>query len=152
MNIMNETQIYHNLNLPIEKQREYNLERYHFLSGILDILILHLRVEKGFTLKRDAIYRHFQKQQLNFKKEEEKFNAAIADLLGSNMIEMNEDGIIFLTENGLTAYRNQLFHNIAANLYAAERSDHLSKVAMISASILSVISIVCTIISICCNS
>ena len=37
MNAETERMVYHSLNLPIEKLREYNIEKYHFLSGILDI-------------------------------------------------------------------------------------------------------------------
>lgn len=146
------TPIYHSLNLPIEKLREYNLEKYHFLSEILDILFLHLHVEKEFTLNMDNIYEHFKIQHLNFKKEKEKYNAAIVQLLSSGMIEMDSNGIISVTEKGLNAYQKLLYHNIASNLYAVDRSNHLAKVAIIAASILSIISIACTIISICCNS
>ena len=51
-----------------------------------------------------------------------------------------------MTEKGIEAYDCQLFHSIAANLYAADRSDHLAKVAIIAASILSFVSIVCSIV------
>ena len=33
MNTETERLVYHSLNLPIEKLREYNVEKYHFLSG-----------------------------------------------------------------------------------------------------------------------
>ena len=61
-------------------------------------------------------------------------------------IEIREDGIVTMTEKGIEAYDCQLFHSIAANLYAADRSDHLAKVAIIAASILSFVSIVCSIV------
>lgn len=141
--------VYHSLSLPIEKLREYNLEKYHFLSGILDIVFLHLQKEKDYYLTEDDIYEHFLNQKLNFSKEREKFNAAIAQLVGSGMVEIGNDGIVRMTKDGINAYNDQLFHGIAANLYAADRSNHLAKVAIIAASVLSVISIVCTIISIC---
>ena len=152
MNIETERLVYHTLNLPIEKLREYNVEKYHFLSGILDILLLHLEAEKNYNLSEDDIYRHFQNQNLKFEKEHEKFNAAIAQLVGSGMIEIDYNGIVRMTKDGINAYNCQLFHGIAANLYAADRSDHLAKVAIIAASVLSVISIICTIIAIICNS
>ena len=69
MNAEIERQVYHTLNLPIEKLREYNIEKYHFLSGILDILILHLEAEKRYSLTEDGIYRHFQNQNLKFENE-----------------------------------------------------------------------------------
>ena len=146
MNAEIERQVYHTLNLPIEKLREYNIEKYHFLSGILDILILHLEAEKRYNLNEDDIFRHFQNQNLKFEKEREKFNAAIAQLVGSGMIEIREDGIVTMTQKGIDAYDCQLFHSIAANLYAADRSDHLAKVAIVSASMLSLISIACSLL------
>ena len=140
------TNVYNPLNLPIQKLREYNVEKYHFLSGILDILVLHLQIIKHYDLTQEDIYRHFLNQQLNIEKEREKFNAAIAQLKGSSMIMFSEEGIVGLTDKGLAAYDSQLFHSIAANLYSAERSNHLAKVAIIAASTLSVLSILCTII------
>lgn len=151
MNAETERKVYHSLNLPIEKLREYNIEKYHFLSGILDILILHLEAEKRYSLTEDGIYRHFQNQNLKFENEREKFNAAIAQLVGSGMIKIDDNGIVCMTNEGIDAYNCQLFHGIAANLYAADRSEHLAKVAIIAASVLSFISIICTIISIFCN-
>lgn len=144
--------IYNPLNLTIEEQRKYNVEKYHFLSCILDILFYHCQVKRQYDLNEDGIFKHFENQNLEIYKEREKFKLAIAQLVGSGFIDKNENGYFFLTMEGIEAYNTQLFHGIAANLYAAERSNHLSKVAIISASVLSVISIVCTIISICCNS
>ena len=141
-------EVYHSLNLPIKKLREYNVEKYHFLSGILDVLLLHLQAEKKYNLSEDNIYKHFQNQKLHF----EKFNAAIAQRVGSGMIKIDDSGIVMMTNDGISAYNSQIFHSIAADLYAADRSNHLAKVAIIAASLLSLISIACTIISICCNS
>lgn len=150
--------VYHSLNLPIEKLREYNVEKYHFLSGILDIIIFHSQVKNNFDLTLDDIYRHFQNHNLNIENEREKFNAAIAQLKGSGMIAFRGN-IVGITDKGLDAYDKQIYHSIAASLYSADRanylanrSNHLAKVAIISASVLSIISIACTIISICCNS
>lgn len=140
------TMIYNPLNLPIDKLREYNVEKYHFLSTILDVLVYHLQVKKKYDLTADGIFRHFQEQNLMIEKEREKFNLAIAQLKGSGMIEFTDEGIIGLTNKGLDAYDCQIFHSIAANIYTAERSNHLAKVAIIAASLLSVISIVCSII------
>jgi len=144
--IDNSTFIYNSLNLPIEAQRKYNLEKYHFLSGILDILTLHLQLIKEYNLTQDDIYKHFIPHKLNIAREREKFNAAIAQLVGSGMIEIGDDGIVSMTEKGINAYDCQLFHSIAANLYAADQSNHLAKVAIIAASILSFVSIVCSIV------
>jgi hypothetical protein len=138
--------IYNPLNLPIDKFREYNVEKYHFLSTILDILVYHQQVKKKYDLTADGIFRHFQEQNLMIEKEREKFNLAIAQLKGSGMIDFTDEGIIGLTNKGLDAYDSQIFHSIAANIYTAERSNHLAKVAIIAASLLSVISIVCSII------
>lgn len=142
----NTTFIYNSLNLPIEEQRKYNLEKYHFLSGILDILIMHLQLIKVYNLTQDDIYKHFLPHKLNTNREREKFNAAIAQLVGSDMIEIGHDGIVSMTPKGIDAYNNQLYHGIAANLYAANRSEYLAKVAIIAASVLSVVSILCTIV------
>lgn len=142
----NSTFIYNSLNLPIEAQRKYNLEKYHFLSGILDILTLHLQLIKEYNLTQDDIYKHFIPHKLNIAREREKFNAAITQLVGSGMIEIGDDGIVSMTEKGINAYDCQLFHSIAANLYAADQSNHLAKVAIIAASILSFVSIVCSIV------
>ena len=139
------THIYHSLNLPIEKLREYNVEKYHFLSGILDILVFHSQTKGYFDLTLDGIYEHFQNHNLKIENEREKFNAAIAQLKGSGMITF-KGNVVGITDKGLDAYDKQLFHSIAASLYSAERSNHLAKVAMIAASILSVIAILCTII------
>ena len=144
--IDNSTFIYNSLNLPIEAQRKYNLDKYHFLSGILDILTLHLQLIKEYNLTQDDIYKHFIPHKLNIAREREKFNAAIAQLVGSGMIEIGDDGIVSMTEKGINAYDCQLFHSIAANLYAADQSNHLAKVAIIAASILSFVSIVCSIV------
>lgn len=138
--------IYNPLNLPIDKLREYNVEKYHFLSTVLDILVYHQQVKKKYDLTADGIFRHFQEQNLMIEKERVKFNLAIAQLKGSGMIDFTDEGIIGLTNKGLDAYDSQIFHNIAANIYTAERSNHLAKVAIIAASLLSVISIVCSII------
>lgn len=143
--------VYNPLNLSIDKLREYNVEKYHFLSGILDILIYHLQAEKKYTLTQDSIYKHFVMHKIKTVRFREKFNLAIAQLVGSDMIDIAQDGIITLTTKGIEAYNNQLFHSIAANLYSAERSNHLAKVAIIAASALSVISILCTIIIALCN-
>ena len=142
----NSTFIYNSLNLPIEAQRKYNLEKYHFLSGILDILTLHLQLIKEYNLTQDDIYKHFIPHKLNIAREREKFNAAIAQLVGSGMIEIGDDGIVSMTEKGINAYDCQLFHSVAANLYAADQSNHLARVAIIAASILSFVSIVCSIV------
>lgn len=141
------TMIYNPLNLPIDKLREYNVEKYHFLSTVLDILVYHQQVKKKYDLTADGIFRHFQEQNLMIEKEREKFNLAIAQLKGSGMIDFTDEGIIGLTNKGLDAYDSQIFHSIAANIYTAERSNHLAKVAIIAASLLSVISIVCSIIT-----
>jgi len=74
--IDNSTFIYNSLNLPIEAQRKYNLEKYHFLSGILDIMTLHLQLIKEYNLTQDDIYKHFIPHKLNIAREREKFNAA----------------------------------------------------------------------------
>ncbi len=140
------TMIYNPLNLPIDKLREYNVEKYHFLSTVLDILVYHQQVKKKYDLTADGIFRHFQEQNLMIEKEREKFNLAIAQLKGSGMIDFTDEGIIGLTNKGLDAYDSQIFHSIAANIYTAECSNHLAKVAIIAASLLSVISIVCSII------
>ena len=140
------TMIYNPLNLSIEKLREYNVEKYHFLSGTLDILIYHLQVEKKYSLTQDDIYKHFVLHNMKTVRIREKFNLAIAQLVGSDMIDIAPDGIISLTTKGIEAYNSQLYHSIAANLYSAERSNHLAKVAIIAASALSVTSILCTII------
>ena len=142
----NSTLVYNTLNLPINKLREYNVEKYHFLSCILDIVFLHLQAEKKYSLTEDDIYRHFQNQKLNFEKEREKFNAAIEQLVGSGMIIIDNNRIVGLTNDDIDAYNSQLYHSIAANLYAADRSEHLAKVAIYAASVLSFISIVCSII------
>lgn len=138
--------IYNSLNLPIEELRKYNLEKYHFLSGILDILTLHLQLIKMYNLTEDDIYHHFVPHKLNTDKEREKYNAAIAQLIGSGMIEIRDDGVVTMTPKGIEAYDCQLFHGIAASLYSADRADHLARVAIIAASILSVVSIICSII------
>ena len=138
--------IYNTLNLPIKKVREYNVEKYHFLSGILEIVFMHFQDEKEYRLNEDDIYRHFQNQKLYFEKEREKFNAAIAQLIGSGMIIITNDGFVGLTNDGIDAYNSQLYHSIAANLYAADRSEHLAKVAIWAASVLSFVSIVCSIV------
>lgn len=138
--------IYNPLKLSIEELRAYNVERYHFLSVILDILIYRLQVEKMYSLTQDDIYKHFEMHNIKSERLREKFSLAIAQLVGSNMIDINPNGIVSLTEEGLRAFNNQLFHSIAANLYSAERSNHLAKTAIIAASALSVISILCTII------
>jgi len=137
--------VYHSLNLPIEKLREYNVEKYHFLSGILDIIIFHSQVKNNFDLTLDDIYRHFQNHNLNIENEREKFNAAIAQLKGSGMIAFRGN-IVGITDKGLDAYDKQIYHSIAASLYSADRanylanrSNHLAKVAIISASVLSII-------------
>lgn len=140
------TPIYNALNLPIKEIRVYNVEKYHFLSYILEIVFLHYQVEKKYSLTEDDIYRHFQNQKLNFEKEREKFNAAIAQLVGSGMIIIDNNRIVGLTNNGIDAYNSQLYHSIAANLYAADRSEHLAKVAILAASVLSFVSIVCSIV------
>ena len=152
------THIYHSLNLPIEKLREYNVEKYHFLSGILDIIIFHSQVKNNFDLTLDDIYRHFQSHNLNIEHEREKFNAAIAQLKGSGMIAFRGN-IVGITDKGLDAYDKQIYHSIAASLYSADRanylaksSNHLAKVAIIAASVLSIISIACTIFSLWYNS
>ncbi len=59
----NSTFIYNSLNLPIEAQRKYNLEKYHFLSGILDILTLHLQLIKEYNLTQDDIYKQKKEEQ-----------------------------------------------------------------------------------------
>ena len=144
--------IYNPLNLSIEKLRAYNVERYHFLSGILDILVYRLQVEKTYSLTQEDIYRHFEMHNIRTERLREKFNLAIAQLVGSDMIDISPSGVITLTTKGFEAYSNQQFHSIAANLYSAERSNHLAKVAIIAASTLSIISILCTIIiAICSN-
>ena len=146
------TMIYNPLNLSVEKLRAYNVERYHFLSCILDILVYRLQVEKMYSLTQEDIYKHFEMHNIKTERLREKYNLAIAQLVGSDMIDIAPDGIISLTTKGIEAYNNQLFHSIAANLYSAERSNHLAKVAIIAASTLSVISILCTIIiAICSN-
>lgn len=151
MGVNDITMIYNPLNLSIEKLREYNVEKYHFLSGILDILIYHLQVEKKYTLTQDDIYKHFMQHNIKTVRLREKFNLAIAQLVGSDMIDIDLDGIVSLTTKGIDAYNNQLFHSIAANLYSADRSNHLAKAAIIAASSLSVISILCAIFIALCN-
>ena len=113
---------------------------------------MHLEAEKKYNLNEEDIFRHFQNQNLKFEKEREKFNAAVAQLVGSGMIEIDYNGIVSMTNDGINAYNCQLYHSIAANLYAADRSNYLAKIAIMAASVLSVISIICTIIAIICNS
>ena len=93
--------VYNPLNLSIDKLREYNVEKYHFLSGILDILIYHLQVEKKYTLTQDSIYKHFVMHKIKTVRFREKFNLAIAQLVGSDMIDIAQDGIITLTTKGI---------------------------------------------------
>ena len=152
MNYNDTVFIYNPLNLSIEKLREYNVERYHFLSGILDILVYRLQLEKAYCLTQDDVFRHFEMHNMRTERLREKYNLAIAQLVGSNMIDIAPNGIITLTAKVFEAYNHQLFHSIAANLYSAEHANHLANVAIIAASALSVISILCTIIiAICSN-
>jgi len=126
--------IYNPLNLSIEKLRAYNVERYHFPIGILDILVYRLQVEKMYNLTQEDIYRHFEMHNMRTERLREKYNLAIAQLVGSDMIDITSNGIITLTTKGFEAYNNQQYPSIAANLYSAERSNHLAKVAIIAAS------------------
>ena len=82
------TMVYNPLNLSIEKLRKYNVEKYHFLSGILDILIFRLQVEKKYTLTQDDIYKHFALHNIKTIRLREKFNLALAQLVGSDMIDI----------------------------------------------------------------
>lgn len=96
MDAENVTMIYNPLNLPIDKLREYNVEKYHFLSTILDILVYHYQVKKKYDLTKEGIFKHFQEHNLRIKKEREKFNLSIAQLVGSKMILISDDGVIKL--------------------------------------------------------
>ena len=143
--------IYNPLNLSIEKLRAYNVERYHFPTGILDILVYRLQVEKVYCLTQEDIYMHFEMHNMRTERLREKNNLAIAQLFGSDIIDIAQNGILTLTTKGFEVYNNQQYHSIAANLYSAERSNHLAKVAIIAASTLSVLSILCTIIVAICS-
>lgn len=74
-----------------------------------------------------------------------KVNTVLLQMAWAGLIVMNGE-TVSLAEEGIKAYREQRYHDIAANLYNAEQTKRLSLVAIWIASVLSVLSIIATIL------
>ena len=91
-------------------------------------------------------------QKQGIPKYDEKFAAKVNNVLlhmaWIGLISIDEDKIT-IEDEGIKAYKDQRYHEIAANLYNAEQTRKLSVSAILIASILSGLSIISTIVIAC---
>ena len=127
--------------------RKWNFEKYHMFSMILEYLVDCHQITKSDVPKENIV--GMLKQQ-GVPKYDKKFDAKITTIL----MQMGWIGLITIkgnrvsiAEDGINAYKEQRYHEIAANLYNAEQTKRLSVLAIWIASILSGLSIILTIIN-----
>lgn len=146
-------EIFNPIALDLERAREWNLEKYHMYSMILEALVYSKRNLNIEEVSVSNIEKMFRTQGLpeEDSKFDAKVNAALVQLFWMNLINYDLQSVS-ITLLGEQAYNEQRFHEIAASLYNAEQTKKLSKIAIIIASVLSGISIVTTIIIACLQS
>jgi len=121
-------------------------------SMILEILIDNKQII-NLPVSVSSISEMFQKQGIPIRDEKfaAKVNNALLHMDWIGLISIDED-IITLEDEGIKAYKDQRYHEIAANLYNAEQTRKLSVIAIWVASILSGLSIISTIAIACIKS
>lgn len=144
---MKEDWLYSPTALNLKESRRWNLEKYHMYSMILELLVYVKGDLKEEWVNIDDIERMFLKQGFprKGKKLEAKINAALAQLIWMGNITGDKHSVR-LTDDGVKAYKEQRFHAIAADLYNAENTKRLSIIAIVIASILSMLAIAATIL------
>ena len=135
--------------LDVKRLRQWNIEKYHMFSMILEILIDNKQII-NLPVSVCSISGMFQKQGI--PKHNEKFAAKVNNVLlhmsWIGLISIDEDKVT-IEDEGIVAYKDQRYHKIAANLYNAEKTRELSVAAIWIASILSGLSIISTIVIAC---
>ena len=133
-----------------QKLRQWNLEKYHMFSMILEFLVDNKQINNLPDVFVSSISGMLQKQGI--PKYDEKFaakvNNALLHMAWIGLISIDEDKIT-IEDEGIKAYKDQRYHEIAANLYNAEQTRKLSVIAIWVASILSGLSIISTIVIAC---
>lgn len=144
---MKEVLLYSPTALNLKESRRWNLEKYHMYSMILELLVYVKGNLKEEWVNIDDIERMFLKQGFprKDKKLEAKINAALAQLIWMGYITGDKHSVR-LTDDGVKVYKEQRFHAIAADLYNAENTKRLSIIAIVIASILSMLAIAATIL------
>ena len=132
-----------------EKLRQWNLEKYHMFSMILEFLVDNKQIN-NLPVFLSNISEMLQRQGI--PKYDEKFaakvNNALLHMAWIGLIAIDEDRVS-IEDEGIKAYKDQRYHEIAANLYNAEQTRKLSVTAIWIASILSGLSIISTIVIAC---
>lgn len=131
------------------KLRRWNLEKYHMFSMILEFLIDSRQIVY-LPVSIYSISGMLQKQGIpeHDKKFAAKVNNVLLHMSWMGLISMDEDKVT-IEDEGIKAYKDQRYHEIAANLYNAEQTRRLSVAAIWIASILSGLSIISTIVIAC---
>jgi hypothetical protein len=147
---MKEDWLYSPTALNLKESRRWNLEKYHMYSMILELLGYVKGDLKEEWVNIDDIEIMFLKQGFprKGKKLEAKINAALAQLIWMGYITCDKHSVR-LTDDGVKVYKEQRFHAIAADLYNAENTKRLSIIAIVVASILSMLAIAATILGAC---
>ena len=118
-------------------------------SMILEFLIDSRQIV-NLPVSIHSISGMFQKQGI--PKHDKKFAAKVNNVLlhmsWIGLISMDDDKVT-IEDEGIKAYKDQRYHEIAANLYNAEQTRKLSVAAIWIASILSGLSIISTIVIAC---
>lgn len=143
---MEEVQKYSPEALNQDQLRKWNLEKYHMYSMVLEYIV-DCRQITNTNVLRTNIVGMFKKQGIpaNDEKLDAKVNAVLLQMAWMGLISFKGD-YICIEADGVQAYKEQRYHEIAANLYNAEQTKKLSITAIWVASILSGISILSTIV------
>lgn len=139
--------------------RTFNSVKYYVMSLVLDILVRKMVVNS--ITKANEVEIPFKELMQEIRIDstfdiEWKLSAARVELIVAEMSWMNlivntgetsKNPNIKLTEEGFAAYKDQRFHSIAASLMEAKESRLLATIAIV----VSFVTLIATIISICCN-
>ncbi len=130
-----------------------NATKYLFFAWTLDRLVQYQVHKKAERINIGYIDKSIYDTGLlkKCKKSKEDVNLWLQDmiLMGLIRVEPNieiDQELVYITEKGIEAYKNQTYHVIAAHLMEANASRNLSRWAVVLAVMSIVISIVLTIL------
>ena len=139
--------------------RTFNSVKYYVMSLVLDILVRRMVINSITNANEVEIpFKELMQEIWKDSTSDMEWNISIArvELIVAEMSWMNlivntgdtsKNPNIKLTDEGFAAYKEQIFHSIAASLMEAKESRNLAIIAVV----VSFITLLATIVSIWCN-
>lgn len=148
----------YNIKTSRKKLLEENASKYLFFAWTLNRLKEFLLCEDAVRINEAYITKSIHKTELlkEIKEPERLVEKWLVDMEFIGLIKVEPDPrigqvLIYITEKGLEAYKEQTYHVLAANLLEAQESRRLSRIAIYIAVAAIVVAIVTGILT-CINS